>query len=119
MKKILVPKQNEEAAYFSDFTGEPFGDLVHPPVELTLNFNYGSRYDSSEITLHLSDKDIEPIFNIIQSKLNPDVKKYLRDELADNNEELDMAMDSRDPTMCEFYISCNDLIRRLLGNEIS
>jgi len=118
MKKIIKPKQHEEATYFSDFTGQPFGGMFHPPVELTFKFNYGSIYDGSEITLHLSDKDIEPILNIISSKLNPDYKKDLKDTLDDNNEELDMAMDSRDPMMCEYYISCNSLIKKLLGNEV-
>lgn len=115
MKKILKPKQLEQAAYFSDFTGQPFGDLFHPPVELKMTFSYGSIYDQSEVTLHLSDKDMEPILDLIQSKLNPDYKKDLRDTLDDNNEELDAAMDSRDPMMCEYYISCNSLIRKLLG----
>lgn len=100
--------------YFSDFTGQPFG-LYHPPVELTLKFNYGSGHDGSEITLHLSDKDIAPIIDLISTKLNPDYKKHLKDTLDDNNEELDMAMDSRDPMMCEYYISCNSLIRKFLG----
>ena len=115
MKKIIKPKQHEEAAYFSDFTGQPFGELYHPPVELTLKFNYGSKFDESEITLHLSDKDINPIIELISTKLNPDYKKDLEETLKDNDEELDMAIDSRDPIMCEYYISCNSLIRRLIG----
>jgi len=115
MKKILKPKQLEQAAYFSDFTGQPFGGLFHPPVELKMTFNYGSIYDQSEVTLHLSDKDMEPILDLIQSKLNPDYKKDLKDTLDDYNEELDAAMDSRDPMMCEYYISCNSLIKKLLG----
>jgi hypothetical protein len=115
MKKILKPKQLEQAAYFSDFTGQPFGGLFHPPVELKMTFNYGSIYDGSDVTLHLSDKDMEPILDLIQSKLNPDYKKDLKDTLDDNNEELDAAMDSRDPMMCEYYISCNSLIKKLLG----
>jgi hypothetical protein len=117
MKKILKPKQHEEANYFSDFTGQPFGEFYHPPVELTLKFNYGSEYDQSEVTLHLSDKDMEPILDLIQSKLNPDYRKDLEETLKDNNEELDMAMDSRDSMMCEYYISCNSLIRKLLGHN--
>jgi hypothetical protein len=118
MKKIIKPKQHEEAAYFSDFTGQPFdSNFRHPPVELKMSFNYGSIYDQSEITLHLSDKDMGPILDLIQSKLNPDFKKDLRDTLDDNNEELDMSMDSRDPMMCSYYISCNSLIRKLLGDD--
>jgi len=120
MKKIIKQKRKEEALYFSDFTGQPFdSNFSHSPVELKMTFNYGSIYDQSEITLHLSDKDIEPIINLISSKLNPDYKKDLKDTLNDNNEELDMAMDSRDPMMCEYYISCNSLIKRLLGDEMA
>jgi hypothetical protein len=120
MKKIIKPKQHEQALYFSDFTGQPFdSNFGHAPVELILKFNYGSIYDQSEITLHLSDKDMSPILDLISSKLNSDYKKDLKDTLDDNNEELDMSMDSRDPLMCEYYISCNSLIRRLLGNEVS
>jgi hypothetical protein len=117
MKKILKPKQFEEATYFSDFTGQPFGGLFHPPVEITLKFNYGSGSDGSEITLHLSDKDVAPIIDLISTKLNPDYKKDLEQTLKDNDEELDMAMDSRDPLMCEYYISCNNLIKRFLGQK--
>jgi hypothetical protein len=116
MKKIIKPKSFEEAIYFSDFTGQPFdSNFRHPPVELKMTFNYGSIYDQSEVTLHLSDKDMGPILDLIQSKLNADYKKDLQQTLDYNNEELDMAMDSRDPKMCEYYISCNSLIRKLLG----
>jgi hypothetical protein len=117
MKKIIVPKQHEEATYFSDFTGQPFGELFHPPVELTLKFNYGSIHDHSEITLHLSDKDVSPIIDLISTKLNLDYRKDLEETLKDNDNEFDKAMDSRDSMMCEYYISCSGLIRKLLGNE--
>jgi hypothetical protein len=114
MKKILKPKQHEEALYFSDFTGEPF-DQFGAPVTIKLDFDYGSKYDGSNFTLYLSDKDIEPILDLISSKLNPDYKKHLKDTLDDNNEELDKSMDSRDPMMCEYYISRNSLIKKLIG----
>ena len=117
MKKIIVPKQKEEATYFSDFTGQPFGDLYHPPVTLKLEFNYGSDYDQSEITLHLSDKDIAPILNLISSKLNPDFKKQLEQELIENDEEYFNAIEARDPMECEYRISCNNLLKKLLGND--
>jgi hypothetical protein len=119
MKKILVPKQLEEATYFSDFTGEPFGDLFHPPVTLKLEFNYGSKYDSSEITLHLSDKDVEPILDLIKSRLNPDVQKILKEAFQENDEELQNAIEARDPRECELRINNNKLFNKLLDNEIS
>jgi hypothetical protein len=115
MKKILKPKQHEEAAYFSDFTGQPFGKLYHPPVELTLKFNYGSGSEGSEITFHLSDKDVSPIIDLISSKLNPDYKKSLENDLDENIDHMHEALDARDPLMCEHYISCNNLIKRFLG----
>ena len=115
MKKIITPKQHEEATYFSDFTGAPFGDLYHPPVELKLSFNYGSEYDQSQITFHLSDKDVEPILQLISSKLNPDYKKKLEQDLDENIDNMNDALDAHDPLMCEHYINCNNLYKKLLG----
>jgi hypothetical protein len=117
MKKIIVPKQNEEANYFSDFSGQPFGDLYQPPVTLKLEFNYGSDYDGSEITLHLSDRDVQPIIDLISTKLNPDFKKQLEQEFTENDEEYFNAIEARDPMECEYRVSCNNLLKKLLGRE--
>lgn len=117
MKKIIVPKQHEEANYFSDFSGQPFGDDPHPPVTLKLEFNYGSDYDGSEITLHLSDRDVEPILDLISSKLNPDFKKQLKQEFIENDEQYFNAIEARDPMECEYRISCNNLYKKLLGDD--
>jgi len=114
MKKVIKPKQFEEAIYFSDFSGEPF-DHFGPPITLKLEFNYGSQYDQSEITLHLSDRDVEPILELIQSKLNPDFKKHLENELEENDEQYFNAIEARDSMECEIRASCNNLIRKLLG----
>jgi len=40
MKKIVQPKQEEKAEYFSDFSDKPFGKF-HPDVEIKFEFNYG------------------------------------------------------------------------------
>jgi hypothetical protein len=118
MKKILKPKQFEEAIYFSDFTGKPFpGGSYRPPVTVKFEFNYNSSYDNCEFTLHLDDKDVEPILDLVQSKLNPDVKKILKDAFDENDEELENAIQDRDPMECEIRINDNNLIKRLLGNE--
>jgi len=117
MKKVIVPKQIEEANYFSDFSGQPFGDLLHPPVTLKLEFNYGSDYDGSEITLHLSDRDVASILELISSKLNPDFKKQLMEELIENDEQYFNAIEARDSLECEYRISCNNLYKKLLGHE--
>jgi hypothetical protein len=118
MKKILKPKQIEEAIYFSDFTGQPFDtNFRHPPVELKLSFNYGSEYDQSEITLHLSDRDMEPILDLISTKLNPDFKKSLEVSLDENIDNMHNALDARDPLLCDYYISCNNFFKKLLRND--
>jgi hypothetical protein len=116
MKKVVVPKQHEEAIYFSDFTGQPL-DRFTPPVVLKLEFNYGSVYDQSEITLHLTDQDITPILDLISAKLNPDFKKSLENDLNENDEEYFNAIEARDPMECEYRISCNNLIKKLLNCE--
>jgi hypothetical protein len=115
MKKIIVPEQIEEASYFSDFTGQPFGYSPCPPVTLKLEFNYGSVYDGSEVTLHLSDKDVEPILELIKSKLNPDVKKTLGQELIDNDEEYFKAIESRDALECDIKVNSRMLLEKLIG----
>ena len=117
MKKIIVPEQKEEANYYSDFTGQPFDSYFGPPIELKVQFNYGSKYDCSEFTLHLSDKDIEPVLDLIQSKLNPDFKKELHDFYLGDEVELQNAIEARDPQECEYRISNMNLIKRLLGHE--
>ena len=117
MKKIIVPEQKEEVSYFSDFTGEPFDEGYDPPVILKLEFNYGSKYDSSDIALHLSDKDIEPILELIKSKLNPDVQKILKEAFDENDEAFQDALDARDPIECEFRINNNKLIDKLINND--
>jgi len=116
MKKVITPKQHEEAIYFSDFSGAPF-DQFGAPVTLKLEFNYGSQYDQSEVTLHLSDRDVEPILELIQSKLNPDFKKHLENELNENDESYWDAVEARDYMECDIRISCNNLIKKLLGQE--
>lgn len=117
MKKIIVPEQREEANYFSDFSGQPFDELFGPPITLKLDFGYGSEYDNSEITLHLSDRDVQPILELISSKLNPDFKKQLEHKLNDNDNAYWDAVEARDYTECEVRISCNNLYKKLLGHE--
>ena len=115
MKKIIKEKQVEQALYFSDFSGKPFGTFHHPPITLKFEFNYGSIYDGSEITLHLDDKDMEPILNLISTKLNPDFKKSIEEDLDENIDNMHDALDDKDPMRCEYYISCNNLFKKLLG----
>jgi len=68
MKRIITPNQDEEALFFSDFTGKPVGGDYGPQAELTIDFNYGSKYDTRQITLHLSDDDVDVLINFLNTK---------------------------------------------------
>jgi hypothetical protein len=114
MKKILKPAEREEVAYYSDFTGKPL-DECDPDVELKVAFNYGSKYDGSRITLHLSDKDIEEVLAFLALKLT----KECRQEIQKNMEQLDArhedAMDSRAWEECDIYHNNREVLKKLLG----
>ena len=116
MKKVIKEKRHEEAIYFSDFSGKPFG-TYRPPVTLKIEFEYGSIHDGSGITLHLDDKDMEPILELIKNKLNADCKKQMKDDISDNDDEYSTAIQSRDVASCEIYASTIHLLRTLIGEE--
>jgi hypothetical protein len=76
MKVVLQPSQKEDAVYYSDFKGHCFAQL-EPDITLKISFNYGSVNDGSEIELHLTDEEIQPVLDLIKSKLSEESKKNL------------------------------------------
>ena len=112
MKKVIIPKTHEQAVYYSDFTGKCFDML--PNVELTIEFNYGSKFDGTSIKLELSDEDIMPIIDLIKSKLSEDYKFKLKSENFINNINHDDAMDSRDFSQAELYSNKLELNKILI-----
>jgi hypothetical protein len=74
MKKVTKPSENEEAVYYSDFSGKLL-NWVEPPVKLILDFNYGSKYDESKIELDLDDDDAKLILDFLKTKLLEESKK--------------------------------------------
>lgn len=87
MKKIIKPAEDEEAVYFSDFSGRSLGEYG-PPVELKIIFNYGSKQDGDCIQLDLDDSDIQEILKIIKNSVTEEFKnksqqyKYLQSNKA-------------------------------------
>ena len=77
MKKVIKPITREESEYSSDFSGERF-HLDIPDVTIKVSFNYGSRFDDSEIEFHLSDKETEEVLSFIKNKICDKTKDYLR-----------------------------------------
>jgi len=115
MKKVIQPQQAEEAIYFSDFTGKPFTEGLNPPVELKINFNYGSQYDGASFSLDLSDEDLEELLPIIREKLSEDAKKQLGKKLHRLDIQLEDDIESKCLSACEYTSNCRLIILKLLG----
>lgn len=113
MKKITKPAQKEEAVYYSDFSGKCFGEL-YPPVELMIDFNYGSCHDGSKLRFDLDDKDIEDVLVLLKSKLSNDTKKALKTMYTVLDDKYENSIQSRDWTDCEFICNEKDLLEKLI-----
>ena len=66
MKKVLKPASEEEAVYYSDFSGK----LLAPdrPVDIVINFNYGSKRDGDKIEWHITDAEFDSLIKLLKSK---------------------------------------------------
>lgn len=113
MKKITKPAEKEEAVYYSDFSGKCFGEFS-PPIELKIEFNYGSGYDGSMLGFHLSDEDIKPIIDIIKKNISEDYKNFLRSKIEKYKKEYDVSVSFRDWDDCERIGYSVDLLKELL-----
>lgn len=113
MKKITKPSQPEEAIYYSDFSGKCFGEM-HPPIELKLDFGYGSGYDGSQLIFHLDDKDIEDILFLLKSKLNNETKKILKNKITTLENENEDSIQMRDWNSCDYICNQQDLLKKLI-----
>ena len=82
MKKVIIPNVKEEAVYYTDFNGVFYGENV-PPVELTIEFNYGSAFDGSKLKFHLCDKEIVDVLVFLKQKLSKDTLKNLKENAID------------------------------------
>ena len=116
MKKVFKPAEREEAAYYSDFTGKPL-DNCGPNVELKMEFAYGSKYDGSRFTLHLSDEDADQILSFLASKLSSDCRKEIQKNLEQFDARYDDAMDSRAWHECDLLHNNRTVLKKLLNLE--
>jgi hypothetical protein len=115
MKKVIRPEQREEAVYFSDFTGKPFKSGFPPPVELKINFNFGSKYDGASLDLHLSDDDVDSILPLLREKLSKDAKKQTAEALHVLDLQLEESIEARDFSSCDNVFNARLFILKLLG----
>ncbi len=113
MKKITKPAEKEEAAYYSDFSGKCFGEFS-PPIQLKLEFNYGSVYDGSIFTFDLDDKDIDDILFVLKGKLSNETKKDLKQRFVALNDNYEQNVQERDWTSCDYICNEKSLLTKLI-----
>ena len=113
MKKITKPLEKEEAVYYSDFSGKCFGEY-NPPIELNIEFGYGSIYDGSNLKFDLDDNDIEDILLVLKSKLNNDTKKTLKEMCSKLDNNYDDHVQTRDWSGCDHVCSQKELLKKLI-----
>ena len=113
MKKITKPAEKEEATYYSDFSGKCFGEL-YPPIQLKLEFNYGSIYDGSNFTFDLDDKDVDDILFLLKGKLSNETKKDLKQRFVALNDTYDQNVQERDWTSCDYVCNEKSLLTKLI-----
>lgn len=110
MKKIIKPAKQEDCVYYSDFTGKCFGKY-YPQVTLSIQFDYGSKYDGSSLQLHLTDEEADLILNFIKFNVSEDFKKNLKEKLHKKNMDLCDAIDARDYTQSELLSNSTELLK--------
>lgn len=113
MKKLIKPASPEKSIYYSDFSGKCFGEW-YPPIELKIEFGYGSKYDGSILNFHLDDNDIENILSLLKTKLTENTKKEIKKTIDNLDKNYDDSIQSRDWTDCEYICNQNDLLKSLL-----
>jgi hypothetical protein len=116
MKKITKPASKEEAVYYSDFSGECFGQY-NAPAEMSFSFNYGSKYDTGKVTLHLTDEEAEEVLDFIKQKLSKDRIEQLKKALHLEQLNYDESVEFRDWSSCDRIVCNMNLLNKLTENE--
>lgn len=100
MKKIIKPAEKAVCVYYSDFSGKLFGEF-DPEVRLKIEFNYGSKYDGTEIELHMTDEESSSLLEHIKERLSDDFKDTRKKQLECYEKQYDDSMQMRDWDFCD------------------
>lgn len=117
MKKIIKPAEQEEVVFYSDFSGKNLGNYS-PPIELSIDFGYGSNRDGASLRLHLTDEDVQPILDLIKSRLSVDFKENAKKELIKQEKSFEDSMQFRDWGSCDFLSNSMWFMREMLDLKI-
>lgn len=113
MKKIIKPAEREEAVYYSDFSGKNLGKFA-VPVELKISCGYESKYDGSEIALHLDDDDLEKILSMVKTLVSENFKKSVLEKNKKFEKNYEDSMQMRDWDYCDRLLNGRDLLNKLV-----
>jgi hypothetical protein len=113
MKKITKPAEREEAVFYSDFSGKNLG-IYNPPVEVKIEFNYGSERDGASLHLHLDDDDIKPIIELVKKNMSFDIKEQIKKQIKQKEEYFEDSMQFRDWSSCDYTSNSIWFLRELL-----
>lgn len=116
MKKIVKPSEKEEVIYYSDFSGKCFGQF-HPDVDVKIEFNYNSRFDGSTLELHLTDQETTSLLNFIKREITTEYKNEIKSKLNHVEQQLDISIQSRDWSDCDYKYTSIDLYKYLIDHE--
>jgi hypothetical protein len=120
MKKIIRPKREEKAEYFSDFSGKSFGDevaLFGPEVEIKFEFNYGSKFDGARVEFHLTDQEAEHVLDFIRMNLSGGKINELKNKLEEHEEYYEENVNARDWQSSDHFYNCIELYKYLLAHD--
>lgn len=115
MKIITKPQQKEEAEIYSDFSGERFHHDI-PEVTIKFSFEYGSKYDDSQIEFHLNENEVKDILELIKAGLSDRTKENIKKCLEKSNKEYDECMDFRDWNGCDYHGASIELYKYFLNH---
>ena len=116
VKKIVKPSEKEEVIYYSDFSGKCFGQF-HPDVNVKIEFNYNSRFDGSTLELHLTDQETTSLLNFIKREITTEYKNEIKSKLNHVEQQLDISIQSRDWSDCDYKYTSIDLYKYLIDHE--
>jgi hypothetical protein len=116
MKKIIKPKREEKAEYFSDFSDKSF-DSFHPDVQIKFEFNYGSKFDGARVEFHLTDQEAEHVLDFIRMNLSEGKINELENKLEEHEEYYEENVNARDWQSCDHFYNCIELYKYLLPHE--
>jgi hypothetical protein len=77
VKKILRPSEEEDALYYSDFSGQLIDPPFVPPCQITFNFNYGSDFDGEQIVVDLTNDESKQVLLYLKEHLTSETKNNL------------------------------------------